>query len=268
VFEAYLDAHNGYSYQYEPDLRSRLGLTCDPPKLFDYLIEHGSLQVVCEVRAFESHRIRNRLLASGGYAALSEKEVFGTQRAGLVEKACELACLDGVGVPLVIVLSQGRSDAQLDELHVTSAMFGNARFIIPIHSDRGGAAGEGHILLDGYGAFRQCVRGEIVNPHPHVSAVVTLHQRTYEQDWLEAEAQGHRLEENGLEGIEDYLRRYLRTVQEAREGGEIPEGSYQWVEVYELDGESATPLPREIFNGPRDRRYGFISGSSYGEVAA
>jgi hypothetical protein len=46
--------------------------------------------------------------------------------------------------------------------------------------------------------------------------------------------------------------RYLAAAREARERGEIPDGSYQWVEVYELDGDTAVALPRHLFRGPRD----------------
>jgi hypothetical protein len=46
--------------------------------------------------------------------------------------------------------------------------------------------------------------------------------------------------------------------------GEEPEGAYQWVSLYELDGQDAVPVPAGWFDGPRDERYGFRSDAGYG----
>ena len=57
--------------------------------------------------------------------------------------------------------------------------------------------------------------------------------------------------------------RYLKIVDEARKRGEVPEGSYRWVEVFDLSGNPTppgfhgVPLPRSVFDGPRDRWFGF-----------
>lgn len=55
-------------------------------------------------------------------------------------------------------------------------------------------------------------------------------------------------------------------IREAEAAGQVPAGEYHWLEVYELDGDQAPPLPPDWFTGPRDKRYGFQSGGGYAEI--
>lgn len=40
-----------------------------------------------------------------------------------------------------------------------------------------------------------------------------------------------------------------------------------YLDVYECLSESAVPLPREVFAGPRDTRWGITGPGQYGQVA-
>lgn len=65
--------------------------------------------------------------------------------------------------------------------------------------------------------------------------------------------------------------RYLKIVDEARERGEVPDGTYRWVEVFDLSGNPTRPgfqgvaLPRELFSGSRDKWEGFTE-EGFGEI--
>jgi hypothetical protein len=51
----------------------------------------------------------------------------------------------------------------------------------------------------------------------------------------------------------------LSALNAAEREGRVPAGEYEWVEVFDLSGLgaafSSTPLPTNIFDGPRDRWY-------------
>ena len=68
---------------------------------------------------------------------LSDKDVYGRARFALVEKARQLEPLAVCSLPLVIVLSN--PDAvfvPLDSAHMTSVLFGNPKWTIPIVEDQ------------------------------------------------------------------------------------------------------------------------------------
>lgn len=95
-FAAYLDEH-GYTWKHEPDYQAELELPAPLTTKPDFLIDRGGHRAVGEVRQFETAHIWDRLVKSGGHAALSPKEVYGPLRSGIFEKAKQLCPLAGVG---------------------------------------------------------------------------------------------------------------------------------------------------------------------------
>jgi hypothetical protein len=80
----------------------------------------------------------------------------------------------------------------LDDFHVQAAMWGNPGVGIPIDTAKGGPAEdqEPYFRLEDHGAFASPVKeGEKVvaweNRHPHVTAVVVVHERLHSDDWRE-----------------------------------------------------------------------------------
>lgn len=47
----------------------------------------------------------------------------------------------------------------------------------------------------------------------------------------------------------------LEASQAALADADIPDGGYRWVEAVETLSPQAEPLPRTVFDGPRDRRF-------------
>lgn len=103
----------------------------------------------------------------------------------------------------------------------------------------------GKYTAEDYGAFISVTRAGLVNHHPYVSAVVVVHERAHEQDWIEARF----VEEPDVDSFENTgaaMAHYLGVRDRLAACGETPpEGSYRWVEVYDLSG-NPTPagLPR------------------------
>lgn len=118
--------------------------------------------------------------------------------------------------------------------------------------------------LENYGAFRSRTNDEVRNRYPHVSAVVTVHERAHAADWRERIMASHRAADRSFEAAHEAALSALDEINARARAGEEPSGSYQWVETFELDGEEATPLPSSWFSGRRDRRFGFHPSGAYG----
>jgi hypothetical protein len=110
--------------------------------------------------------------------------------------------------------------------------------------------------------------GEVINHHPHVSGVVVVHEREYRTDWT-AEVVAGEPDAEEFENLGAAMVHYLKAVEQRE--AEAPEGSYRWVEVFDLSanptppGFQGTPLPRDLFDGERDRWFGFV-GDAFDEI--
>jgi hypothetical protein len=270
-FEAYLVDH-GIPYQYEPPWEERLGVSAEV--LPDFLIEPAGARVVAEVKQFETTHITDRLTRGGGVATLSDRAVYRHLRGAMTKTAREqLLPFAGAGVPLVVVLANPLgADVNMDFDHVAFAALGNMKVRVRIRQD--GLPDDQHepaeLVADGYGAFISVTEQGLVNHHPHVSAVVVVHERQHRQDWVQ-QVIAEEPDVDELGGTGPAMDHYLKTVarREAEQG--TPEGSYRWVEVYDLSGNptppgfNGVPLPRAVFSGERDRWYGFTE-DGFGEI--
>lgn len=271
-FAAYLDAH-GYRWRHEPDYQAEFGLRARLETQPDFLFERRGSRAVGEVRQFETTHIRDRLSKSGGYGSLSPQEVYGSLRSGVWEKCKQLRPLSGAGVPLLVVLANPlNADVMLDPHHVQAAMWGNPRFVIPIDTTTGCPAEghDSHWRLEDYGVFASPVIGDGTtdrweNRHPHVTAVLVVHERLHAMDWRDRVMRRHRASDSSFEAASDAAVKALDALGAAVARGEEPKGAYRWVTVYEVNGDEAVPLPVDWFRGPRDERYGQTEGG-YGRL--
>jgi hypothetical protein len=91
--------------------------------------------------------------------------------------------------------------------------------------------------------------------------VVVVHARTNEQDFVEGEVAAMRPPEPARTEVarQTQARFVLKALNAAERDGRVPAGGYEWVEVFDLSGLGeafdGTPLPDNIFDGPRDRWY-------------
>lgn len=268
-FEAYLDDHE-IAFEYEPDWRARfdVGGASNP----DFLVDPAGTSAVCEVKRFTTRRITEHLIAAGGTAWLPDKMVFGPVRSAMTDAAqkqlLDFAALD---LPLVVVLANPLgADVSLDSEHVTNAMLGNPKFRIAVGP---GAPPDdpGQSFAEDYGAFVSVLPGGgLRNHNPHVSAVVVVHERDYRSSEIERRLSGEPdVEDFGSTGAA--MAHYLDAARRWEANDDLPEGSYRWVEVFDLSGNPTPPgftgraMPRSLFGGPRDRWYGFV-GDRFGEL--
>jgi hypothetical protein len=182
--------------------------------------------------------------------------------------------LAGAGVPLLVVLANPlNADVMLDAHHVQAAMWGNPGYVFPIDTTTGGpAAGhEPFWRLEDYGVFASPVieNDKIVdweNRHPHVSAVLVVSERLNSADWSEEVFRRHPAADNRFEAAHDASLKSLQEINAAIARGEEPEGVYQWVTVYEVNGDQAVPRPGDWFDSRRDVRYGYTE-AGYGRLS-
>jgi hypothetical protein len=95
---------------------------------------------------------------------------------------------------------------------------------------------------------------------PWVSAVVGLHRGDFGRDW-EREWIDKWKAENWPEGpnsddeaIDRYLA-YNEALEQARKTEDAPSGEYFYLDVIETISEEAVPVPRNILDAERDRRW-------------
>lgn len=270
-FAAYLTSH-GYTSTFEPDYRAEFQLSAPLTTQPDFLIARNAKRAVCEVRQFETTGIRDALARAGGYMSSGPEIALKPLRWALVEKAIQLAPLASLGVPLMIALANPLgADVFLDKHHITAAMFGNPSFRIPIDPTTGGApeSAEMHWALEDYGVFRSPIRPYAEpqhweNRHPHISAVLVVHERLHSDDWRHDIMRSHDAADSSLSAAIDAGFEAVDEINAGVAAGAEPVGAYQWADVYELDGEQAVPVPSDWFDGPGDTRYGFNDAQSYG----
>lgn len=230
-FEHYLDAQ-GYSREHEPDL----GVPTRP----DYLIERDGLQAACEVKGFKTLGIWGPMLASPGtLVSRSMKEALRPIRRQIGTAAKQLKPLSSRGLPLVVVLANPRAaGVDLHPHMVISAMYGDleAQFT---------TAGAGEPTSE-WVAGRN---GRLTNDHPHISAVVVVHEGDRSADRESAFVREFTTEhpEAGAEEALHALRAARQTFG--------PAEPYYRCDVFEAASGACVPLADELLNGADDARW-------------
>lgn len=240
LFERYV-ADNGYEILKEhPDLGT--------PKRPDYLVLADGVEVVVEVESFNLPPAR----PVGDVALLDMRPELKKVRNKITAGAEQLKGIEGF--PLVVVLANpNNTRLPLEGLMFMGALYGDPVTTITEGGEtdmRFGRNGRLHVTeLDG------SVRGN----HPHLSAVAVL-RRSYSR---EAHAAAMRASQS---------LRYENVLATAREAfrlvAEMGEGATQAIclDIHETVSRSAVPLPRHVFAGPYDTRWGEVSEGRYGQI--
>ncbi|MFF0250792.1 hypothetical protein [Streptosporangium sandarakinum] len=100
----------------------------------------------------------------------------------------------------------------------------------------------GHVLQAGH-------NGKLTSDHHYISAVALLRERPHSAAWATAWFDENRPR---FGRIQDMIAAYLQVA----ETDSVPQGSEVFLTVIETIGEEAVRLPRDLFNGPLDLRYG------------
>jgi hypothetical protein len=241
LFRGYLDGGGYEVLAYEPDLGTA--------KRPDFLVLADGREVVVEVESFGTPPMP--VVPRSGFVTMVPqlKAVRNKISAGAAQ-------LKGIeGYPLVVVLANPRnSSVPLEGPMFISALFGdmNARFApdgeLFFHVGRNGRL---HVTEPD---------GSVHGNHPYLSAVAVL-RHAYTQDvWATAMQQS---QDSGNTSPLAILREAQQLL--ARQAATCAEAVC--LDVFESVSESAVPLPRQVFAGPRDTRWGITRPGGYGQLA-
>jgi hypothetical protein len=256
LFEAYLLDH-GYLFERDLDWRGRFGVATD--KNPDYLVSRAQQDLaVCEAKERTSTTV-DRRLAEHRVGSFSSETVHEPILGNVEDAAAQLEPFKGVGLSLVAVLANPRHlFVPLGADAMTLSLFGTTS-VVTLPST--GPATPSRALLGNGALAREDEVGNRYNPHPHLSAVVVVHTRTNEQDFAYEQAAAMRAADapRTFEEANVYARELLDVLNATKRAGRTPKGEYSWVEVFDLAGLGeafdGTPLPDNIFDGPRDHWY-------------
>jgi hypothetical protein len=227
----------------EPDL----GIEKNP----DRLITWNGHEVVCEIKQFEANPF-DRLL--GTFGTLSMREALNPVRRKVMKASEQLKPLAESGLPLVVVLANPQGQpVQFSTREIIWALYGDPIIEIPINTKTGGPAGEAQHTVGRNGQIRM--------QHQYLSAIVALRHREHVQDWSDQNWEQVKaenpIEAGDYDAVVELGKIAMDRAQEAKARGEIPEGGYFRAEVFTTLSETAAPLPRDVFDGPRDTRWDY-----------
>ena len=243
LFGRYIGAMGYDTLAYHPDLGTA--------KRPDYLISDGNRRVVVEVESFNTPPLSADHPRSG-FVSMTPK--LRAIRDKISAGAKQLKNIKDY--PLVVVLANPHNSwVPLDGAMFLGALFGDMQFSFLPDSESGvfhaGRNGRLHVTEPD---------GSTHGNHPYLSAVAVL-RASYSQDaWSAAMTQS---EEAGYVEPLALLREANRLMAQQCEtaSGEIG------LDVYETVSQSAIPLPRDIFSGPNDTRWGIIDNYRYGQIS-
>jgi hypothetical protein len=242
-FDEYVRAHGHDPGDPEPDL----GIEKNP----DRLISWNGHEVVCEIKQFESSPFA---LRGEGAGVMDAKEVLGQVRRKVSRAAEQLKPLADTRWPLVVVLANPKGYAvSFSDHEIIWALFGDPVIRLTINTDIGAAVEPAEHTV---GRNSRMLRN-----HQYVSAVVALRRGSHRQDWHNACWERMKAEQEFDPTDIDAIVRLAEAVEEAEAevlaNGEIEEGNYLYTEVFTATSETAVPLPRDVFDGPRDTRWDY-----------
>jgi hypothetical protein len=231
LFERYL-AERGYPWEHHPKLD---GVDTRP----DYLARVDDHTIVCEVKSFDTAGAFATKAGIGvAVGGRSMKEALAPHRNDIRAAAKQLKPLRDRGWPLVVVLSNPRGCVvPTDPMSIIAAMYGDPELVAPWRED--GSLGDFTAQAGRNGKLR--------NDHPYLSAVIMLHCQAHAADWSARWIAEHRPK---YPDVRDLTAAFLKAAHT-----EAPEGEDVFVDVFETFSDSAVPLPRSVFDGPRDRRF-------------
>ncbi|MFI5748993.1 hypothetical protein ACIBBE_24375 [Streptomyces sp. NPDC051644] len=228
----------GYTFEVEPEF----GTGRHP----DYLISAGEHTIVAEVKAFETYGMF-QVPVAGQVMTRSLEDALSPIRKQIKKAAGQLRGLQDRRWPLVVVLDNpGGRPIPLDSPHmVLSAMYGDLTLQASFEPD--GGLGEFQPVAGRNGSLR--------TDHPYISAVAVVrredHAALWAAEWFDAHRDGFGPAgaEDGGQGAKAMVAAFAEASKDAPEGHDI------FLEVFETLSASAVPLPRDVFTGPRDRRW-------------
>jgi hypothetical protein len=192
------------------------------------------MRVIAEVKSFDTWEFFSAV------GARSQADVLKPHRRKIREAAGQLKQLSSQNVPLVVVLANPRGCAiPLEPISVMAAMYGDLTAWFPVYED-----GREH---EPDGTIAAGLNGKLRNDHQYISAVAVLQHHD-----LAFEAWSHKwfaANQGNYDDTVSITTAFLRDAQEAEHSDDV------YLHVFETISPTAKPLPRDVFNGPHDRRW-------------
>jgi hypothetical protein len=196
--------------------------------------DNTAARILAEVEEFAP---TTNSLPSGAGGGLSIATILGPIRGKIKEAARQLKPLADRGMPLAVVIANpNRAPVILGDQEIVWAMYGDPK--VSFFASSTGPVGDPVFWADR--------NGKLTGDHQYVSAVIVLGERWRASDVYDAVCAD-------CTSANDKL----RAMRLAREAGQVPDGSYPVVSVYNTASATATSLPNVIFNGPHDRVFEF-----------
>jgi hypothetical protein len=243
-FDDYVRTHGHNPGEPEPDL----GVGKSP----DRLIRWNGHEVVCEIKQFESGPFSQR---GEGAGVMDMKEVLGPVRRKVTRAAAQLKPLASTRWPLVVVLADPKSyGVPLSGHEMVWALYGDPVIRVTINIDISAAAAPAEHTVGR--------NSRLLRDHQYVSAVVTLQQCSHLRDWHNArweqlKAEHADFDPGDIKTIGRLADQLEQEQDAALANGEIEGGDYLCAEVFTATSQTAVPLPRDVFDGPRDARWDY-----------
>ncbi|QMU78854.1 hypothetical protein GXW83_27300 [Streptacidiphilus sp. PB12-B1b] len=239
LFERYLDARGYEILDYEPDLGTA--------KRPDYLVRADGHEVVVEVKSFDPPPVTPASSPSGFVPMPKLTAVRSKISTGASQ-------LKGIApYPLVVVLANPRmSPVPLAPAMVIAAMYGDQQVSFTQSAELTWTTGRnGRLHVD---EPDNSVRGS----HPYLSAVCVLRVAQAEDARIVAWLRG-----------ESTIRPNVLAAYGDGTPDAAPATADEVVslDVFETVSKAATALPREVFAGPNDTRWGPTAPGRYGPIA-
>lgn len=240
MFEHYLAEHGYEILSYEGDLGTR--------KRPDYLVRRDGHEVVVEVESFNT-QLRQPVGGPGGFVALPGLKVVRQKITAGAEQ------LKGIGkCPLVVVLvNPQRLLLPLAPDQMIAAMYGDQVVTFAEDGLQWRTGRNGRLRVDE-------PDGSARGNHPYLSAVAVLRGSYAEDAWVTAWLRQHDTE------YPNAIAAYAEALTRAERAGVGDEAVS--LDVFETVSEAAVVLPRVVFDGPTDTRWGKISEGRYGRLVS
>lgn len=238
LFERYLAEHGGEILAYEPDL----GTSKRP----DYLVRVAGQEVVVEVKSFDT-QLRLPVPGPGGFVP---GPPFNAVRKKITVAAEQLKGISPY--PLVVVLANpGHLPLPLSANQMIAAMYGDHEVTFTDDGLQWRTGRNGRLHVDE-------PDGTVRGNHPYLSAVAVLRctdaADAWATAWLQRDGGSH----------PNVFAAYTAALTRAEQSG--VHGDTVSLDVFETVSEAAVPLPRNVFTGPTDTRWGRISEGRYGPL--
>lgn len=243
-FDEYVRSHGHNPGEPEPDL----GIEKNPDRLIDW----NGHEVVCEIKEFESHPFARMV---GRVGTFSMQQVLNPVRRKVGRAAEQLKPLADSGRPLVAVLANPSGmPVPFSSEEIIWALYGDPVIQISINTATGAAARPAQHTVGR--------NSRLLRDHQYLSAVVALRRGSHREDWHKACWERLKTEQSDFDPANTQslvrLAEAVKTAEAAAlTNGEIEDGDYYFTEVFTATSETAVPLPHDVFDGPRDKRWDY-----------